>query len=160
MYRTVIYKDGMDDKETSNRRVRLRELIQTAFNGSLEELLRFIELRTGKRPNQGEMSALQKPEGKSFGDKKAKVLTEQIGLHRRWFDAQPGTNLGRDQWLADPNAFSTDDSFFNAYNLLKPANKRAAQQVIVGLLASQKMESPKIKGLLADEDEEQKTGLL
>jgi len=93
----------MDDAETLNRRARLRELISFCFNNKDEDLRQFIKERTDKLPNQGELSAIQKDHGKSFGDKKAKVLTEQIGLHRRWFDFTLGTNLDQGSWLLDPN---------------------------------------------------------
>jgi hypothetical protein len=109
----------MDDKETLHRRARLRELIDHCFNGSRNELVDHITLRTQKRPNEGEISGLKKDNGpRSFGDKKAKVLSEQIGLHRRWFDFPIGTNLQKDQWLADlsgtiPNA--TPDEIAQAF---------------------------------------------
>lgn len=90
----------MDDRETLNRRARLRELIATCFNDRDKDLLDFIEQRTGKRPNQGELAGIQKNDGsKSFGDKKARTLTDQIGLHRYWFSMPLGSNLGRDKWL-------------------------------------------------------------
>lgn len=93
----------MDDKETLNRRARLRELIQHCFEGNAMRLLDHIEGRTGVRPNQGEISGLQKNNGsRSFGDKKAKTLTEQIGLHRRWFDLALGTNLDPRDWETGP----------------------------------------------------------
>lgn len=89
----------MDDKETLHRRARLRELIRECFNDRTVELLSYIESRTGKRPNQGELSALQKDHGgKSFGDKKAKNLAEQIGLARRWFDLPAGSLLSPEEW--------------------------------------------------------------
>lgn len=87
----------MDSKETTNRRIRLKELINTCFEEKAENLLAYIEQRTGKRPNQGEISALQI--SKSFGDKKAKRLAEQIGMHARWFEFPPGVNLSRSQWM-------------------------------------------------------------
>lgn len=71
----------MDDAETLNRRARLRELIRVCFNDSPSDLLRFVEGRTGKRPNQGELSAISKDHsGKSFGEKKAKTLTKTAFL--------------------------------------------------------------------------------
>lgn len=91
----------MDDKETLNRRARLRELIESCFDNSDKGLLDHILLKTGIAANQGELSAIQKDHGKSFGDKKAKRLTELIGLHRRWFDFPSGTNVRRDQWLLE-----------------------------------------------------------
>ncbi len=92
----------MDDLETLNRRARLRELIEQCFGCRLIDLLRHIEQRTGKMPNQGELSALQKDNGgKSFGDKKARALAEQIGLHRRWFDFPVGVNLEQGRWQSD-----------------------------------------------------------
>ncbi|MDB5813495.1 MAG: hypothetical protein JWN23_612 [Rhodocyclales bacterium] len=86
----------MDDLETRHRRARLRELIDVGFDQKLVNLLRFIEQRTGTAPNQGELSALKRENsGKSFGDKKARTLTEQIGLDRRWFDEPMGSGLER-----------------------------------------------------------------
>lgn len=92
----------MDDHETLHRRARLRELIATCFGGKDANLLEHIARRTGKRPNQGELSGLQKDNGgRSFGDKKAKTLTEQIGLSRRWFELPCGANLNPPQWQAE-----------------------------------------------------------
>lgn len=89
----------MDDRETLNRRARLRELIDQCFDGKLVGLMLHVRGRCGVEPNQGELSALRKDNSsKSFGDKKAKVLTEQIGLHRRWFDWPPGVHLARQEW--------------------------------------------------------------
>lgn len=102
IYRAVIDNSTMDDKETLNRRARLRELIATCFDGKDAALLDHIQKRTGKRPNQGELSGLQKDHGaRSFGDKKAKTLTEQIGLHRRWFEFGPGENIEQIHWMAE-----------------------------------------------------------
>lgn len=82
----------MDDSETLHRRARLRELVSNAFGGEQKALLQHIFEKTGKRANQGEMSLLMRDNsGKSFGDKKAKTLTEQIGLPRRWFDLPVGS---------------------------------------------------------------------
>lgn len=93
----------MDDAETLHRRLRLRELIHRCFDNRLIDLLAHIQSRTGKAANQGELSALQKDHGpKSFGDKKAKKLTEQIGLHRHWFSMPAGTHLNRNDWLTPP----------------------------------------------------------
>lgn len=92
----------MDDLETLNRRARLRELIAICFEGNSANLIRFIEQKTKKRPNQGELSSIQKDNGgKPFADKKARNLTLQIGLHRRWFDMPLGTNVQRELWLLD-----------------------------------------------------------
>lgn len=93
----------MDDEETRRRRMRLAELINEAFCGEQARLLAHIRERTGKQPNQGEISGLIKLDNsaRSFGDKKARTLTEQIGLHRRWFDFPLGSNLTREQWLHD-----------------------------------------------------------
>ena len=85
-----------------HRRIRLRELIDQCFSGQQRALLDFVEKKTGKRPNQGEMSGLTKDDGKSFGDKKAKALAESIGLNRRWFDLPLGSNLFQSDWLRDP----------------------------------------------------------
>ena len=89
----------MDNDETLLRRARLRELITTCFAGRLSDLLAHIKTHSGKDANQGELSALQKDNGgKSFGDKKAKTLTEQIGLPRHWFAMPLGTDLERSKW--------------------------------------------------------------
>lgn len=91
----------MDDKETLNRRARLRELIRECFNDKPIELRRHIQARTGVEPNQGELAAIMKPNsGKSFADRKAKKLTEQIGLYRRWFDMPLGTDIDRSKWMS------------------------------------------------------------
>lgn len=93
----------MDDKETLNRRARLRELIRECFNGERKQLLAHIFARTKTTQNAGEISSLQKDNGpKSFGDKKAKVLVELIGLNRHWFDMPCGTNLDPSKWMSPP----------------------------------------------------------
>lgn len=91
----------MDDEETKRRRMRLAELISAAFGGEQARLLAHIRTRTGKQPNQGEISGLIKLDNpaRSFGDKKARTLTEQIGLSRRWFDLPLGSNLAPEQWM-------------------------------------------------------------
>lgn len=98
--------------------MRLAELINAAFDGEQARLIAHIRDRTGKQPNQGEISGLIKLDNpaRSFGDKKARTLTEQIGLHRRWFDFPLGSNLTREQWLHDgfiapllPSANSTGE---------------------------------------------------
>lgn len=92
----------MDDQETLHRRARLRELIESCFSGSQAALLRHIETRTKKIPNQGELSAILKDDsGKSFGDKKARGLCQQIGLSRRWFELPIGSNLDPAQWQSE-----------------------------------------------------------
>lgn len=97
----------MDDAETLHRRARLRELIEKCFDNRLTDLLSHIEARTGKRPNQGELSALQKDHGpKSFGDKKAKTLAEQIGLHRHWFAMPRGSNVKKSDWMNTPSTLT------------------------------------------------------
>lgn len=90
----------MDDAETLLRRARLRELVEHCFGGKQAALVRHIEARTGKRPNQGEISLLMKDHSpaKSFGDKKARRLCEQIGLSRRWFEMPLGSALQRHEW--------------------------------------------------------------
>lgn len=139
----------MDDKETLNRRARLRELIACEFESNDQNLLRFIAQKTGKMPNQGELSSIQKDNGKSFGDKKAKKLTEQIGLHRRWFDLPVGTNVKRSEWLNEPNIFSGELMFIDSYRKLTPNRKTIAEQTITGLLASQYAEENGLpRGLL------------
>ena len=98
----------MDDPETLHRRARLRELIERCFSARLIDLIAHIEAKTGKRPNQGELSALQKDHGpKSFGDKKAKTLAEQIGLHRHWFAMPNGSNLQRSEWMTPPSTLTS-----------------------------------------------------
>lgn len=88
----------MDDPETLHRRARLRELTTVTFDGQ-SSLLDHIQQRTGKKPNQGEMSYLHKDNsGRSFGDKKARALCEQIGLPRMWFSMPLGTCLGMSDW--------------------------------------------------------------
>lgn len=99
----------MDDKETLHRRSRLRELVNVCFLGSRSELVSHIEERTKKKPNEGELSGLQKDNGpRSFGDKKARTLCEQIGLHRRWFDMPLGANLDRERWLDGHGGFPSE----------------------------------------------------
>lgn len=90
----------MDDNETLLRRARLRELIDKCFGGVDKNLLDFIERKTGKRPNQGEFSSLKKDGGKSFGDKKARTITEQVGLHRQWFSMPLGSCVEKQHWLS------------------------------------------------------------
>lgn len=93
----------MDDEETRHRRLRLGELVEVCFGGEQKALRQHIASRTSKEPNQGEISGLLKLDNsaRSFGDKKAKTLTGQIGLHRRWFDMPLGANLRRDRWLSE-----------------------------------------------------------
>ncbi|WP_297360407.1 LexA family transcriptional regulator [Thauera sp.] len=93
----------MDDEETRHRRLRLGELVEVCFGGEQKALRQHIADRTRKEPNQGEISGLLKLDNsaRSFGDKKAKTLTDQIGLHRRWFDMPLGANLRREQWLSE-----------------------------------------------------------
>lgn len=100
----------MDDPETLRRRARLRELVKKCFDDKLIGLLTHIKERTGKEANQGELSGLQKDNGeRSFGDKKARTLTEQIGLQRQWFAMDLGENLDRSQWLL-PSKLDTSPS--------------------------------------------------
>ena len=89
----------MDDKDTLHRRARLRELISVCFDGKDVELLDYIANRGNKRPNQGEMSGLQKDHGpRSFGAKKAGTLEEQIGLPKLWFTMPMGYGLDLGGW--------------------------------------------------------------
>lgn len=117
----------MDDHETLHRRARLRELILVCFGEEegQKKLLNHIYERTGKRANQGELSALCKDHGKSFGDRKAKTLTEQIGLHRRWFDAPIGTNLSRSEWENTPPVSLLDSSTYIQTRLHLPNTEEA-----------------------------------
>jgi hypothetical protein len=90
----------MDNKENLHRADRLKELVDAAFNGSIEDLRRHIKQRTGAEPNQGELSQLRSGK-KSFGYKKAGTLADQIGLNRKWFEMPTGTNLQMSEWLDD-----------------------------------------------------------
>lgn len=102
----------MDDSETLHRRARLRELVKVRFGGEQKALLAHILSRTGKAANQGELSLLTRDNsGKSFGDKKARTLTEQIGLDRRWFDMPIGVT---DQNRSDPRARNRPHSGISA----------------------------------------------
>lgn len=101
-YLSVNNNLGMDDEEMLHRRARLRELVEVAFGGRTVDLLAHIKARTGKDANSGELSSLQKDHGpKSFGDKKARTLTAQIGLHRHWFSQPMGCNIDSKQWMLD-----------------------------------------------------------
>lgn len=100
-----------DNKETRHRKARLRELVRECFGDSQRNLLEHIENVTGKKPNQGEISELQKDNSsKSFGYNKAGTLIKQIGLHRQWFEMPIGTNLDKSLWLKSYplNEFSDD----------------------------------------------------
>ena len=115
----------MDDRETLNRRARLRELITVCFGGFDKGLLTHILMNTGKSANQGELSALKRDNGKSFGDKKAKRLTEQIGLHRRWFDFPVGTNISREKWLFNgPSVTAAEECAEYSVAVLKTKGKQ------------------------------------
>jgi hypothetical protein len=116
---------AMDDSETLNRRARLRELIRECFGGKDEELLSFIERRTGKRPNQGELSAIKKDNAKSFGDKKARNLTVQIGLNRRWFDFPVGVNTKKEAWMNDFSPVAGEEQS-NAPSFSQALKKKSA----------------------------------
>lgn len=100
----------MDDEETLLRRARLRQLIDVCFESKDVLLLDFIEKKTGKRPNQGELSSLKKDNGgKSFGDKKARALAGQIGLCRHWFTMPLGANTSPEHWQSEiPTEWSKD----------------------------------------------------
>ena len=133
----------MDDQETLHRRARLRELIQERFDGKDANLLRYVEDRTGKKPNQGELSGLQKDNsGRSFGDVKARNLTKQIGLHRRWFDMPLGACLNRSDWMSDYQPLTTEqnisdagsrDAVWEAYSCADEVRRRTKKE-IKGLL--------------------------
>lgn len=101
----------LDDEETLHRRARFRELLDRCFEGKQSALSAHIHARTGKEANSGEMSTLKKPNGpRRFGDKKAKALCEQIGLHRQWFSMPLGTNLSRSEWMLDPYTPATENA--------------------------------------------------
>lgn len=125
----------MDDAETLHRRARLRELVAVPFKGSLKDLRAHIKKRAGVDANQGELSALQSDKGhKAFGDKKAKTLTEQIGLPRQWFAMPLGQMLQIDQWET-PTSGATDTPALDTpstYNIqaLKPAIQPTLAQCI------------------------------
>lgn len=104
----------MDDRETLHRRARLRELIDHCFDGTIARLADHIRNNSGKTPNQAELSTLRKDNGpRSFGDKKAKILAEQVGLHRRWFDLPLGCNLDRHLWAANAQTLLLDEAHKN-----------------------------------------------
>lgn len=151
-----------DDTEMRHRRLRLRELIDQCFNGQQRALLDFVEKKTGKRPNQGEMSGLTKDDGKSFGDKKAKALAESIGLHRRWFDLPLGSNLFHSEWSRDlpekqpqaskqaqqqqQNYALTDPAIQEVISIMKSVNHDYQQQILGNakmLLAEFRMKNPR-----------------
>lgn len=106
----------MDDKETLHRRARLRELIWAHFGdpseGGQAALREHIKNHKGVKVNQGELSGLLKDHNaaRSFGDKKARALADQIGLHRRWFDFPMGVNISRGDWLKDAPVSLLDSS--------------------------------------------------
>lgn len=89
----------MDTPETANRRLRLRELVDKCFNGTLADVLRHIKSRTDKGTSQSELSGLLI--AKSFGERKAAKLADDIGLHRKWFEMPSGTNLDISEWMKD-----------------------------------------------------------
>lgn len=123
-YRLVIYllvnqNQPMDDKETLHRRARFRELLSACFADSQGALLNHITAN-GFKPNQGELSALKKDHGpKSFGDKKAKTLAEQIGLHRRWFDMPLGTWLSPSEWKGSEPLLQSADAEGQTLNTIR-----------------------------------------
>lgn len=81
----------IDDATTAHRRERLRELIKAY---SQIGLIRHIAQNSGSEPNQGELSALSKPNsGKSFREVKARNLERIAGLPAGWFDLPIGTAL-------------------------------------------------------------------
>ena len=150
-----------DDNEMRHRRLRLRELIAKCFNGQQRALLDFVEKKTGKRPNQGEMSGLVKFNGKSFGDKKARALAEAIGLHRRWFDLPLGSNLLPSEWAPEtteppPQSSGqaqqpikdyspTDPAIQDVITIMKLVNHDYRQQILGNakmLLAEFRMKNP------------------
>lgn len=120
----------MDDPETLHRRARLRELIRTRFEDKQGNLLAHIRER-GYAPNQGELSALTKDHcARSFGDKKARTLAEQIGLGRFWFAAPLGTYLDPIEWKipdsppADRPATVKDEAGIANVGKITPAKAR------------------------------------
>lgn len=68
-----------DDQRVRNRRVRLTRLINERYESQAD----FVA-KTGE--NQGEISALQKENGKSFGEKKARKIEEKCSLPNGWLD--------------------------------------------------------------------------
>ncbi|GAB4059261.1 hypothetical protein [Uliginosibacterium sediminicola] len=95
-----------DDAEALHRKARLRELLDTCFGGKQAALSQHIEYATGKKPNQGELSQILKDHsGRTFGDDKARALTEAIGLHRRWFEMPLGRNVRKQDWQKDLSGY-------------------------------------------------------
>lgn len=137
---------GMDDTETRHRRLRLRELVDACFAGSQKALIRRIEERTGEKQNQGEISGLVKLDNpsRSFGDKKARTLTERIGLDRRWFDLPLGTDL-------DPAAWGMNRA--NSQNEYDKGDKSHASELKASdVLLSSNGETPAIAAYCAAAD--------
>jgi hypothetical protein len=142
----------MDDAETLHRRARYRELLRECFSDSPSKLLNHIAAR-GFKANQGEISALKKDgSSKSFGDVKARVLAEQIGLHRRWFDWPLGAHLERQRWAlplsqdeapqqeADPVSMlpTEEQSLITAYRLASEETRENMLALASNVLARQK----------------------
>ncbi len=82
------------ERAPANRRARLRELIEDCYSGRQIDLIRHIQQRTNREPNQGLLSALAKQEsGKPFREVKARNLEKDIGLTPGWFDLPVGTDI-------------------------------------------------------------------
>lgn len=101
MYYVVMQGSDMVDKaQTRNRRLRLKELVDSQFGGEQKALLEHMRLR-GHTHSQPELSSLMKIDGpKSFGEEKARALAEKIGLGALWFDCPLGSYLERYNWQA------------------------------------------------------------
>lgn len=126
----------MDDAETLHRRARLRELVLHAFGNKDANLLAHIERRTGSKANQGELSALQKDHGsRSFGDKKAKTLTRQIGLDRHWFAMPIGTALDPTEWNQEGDTGSPAIPAALPWGEAAPKSKKIALEMAIAAIA-------------------------
>lgn len=68
-----------DSTTVAARRSRLKAWIDTHYGGRQAEFITDVFSRTGTQLNQGELSALLKPDGKSFGEKKAASLERLCG---------------------------------------------------------------------------------
>jgi phage repressor protein C with HTH and peptisase S24 domain len=80
---------GMTPEPTSvtTRRQQLQLWIDERFGGVQSAFLEDVAARTGKPPNQGEMSGLLSGK-KSFGEKKARKLEFQAGMPDGYLDAR------------------------------------------------------------------------
>lgn len=66
----------------TNRRLKLQHLIDTAFGGSQASFIAKTDI------NQGELSGLLR--NKSFGEKKARKIEQQVGVNSGYLDSPIG----------------------------------------------------------------------